>query len=139
MPPGYFFTRIAALYVIQNRPLPGDTLPVITQNNSGDESQDLLFRYWKNWALTVNMFPLTNRFDEAIIHTNVNGFTGNYSVNDLVPYQSSPGGLIKVNLCNGIQDTWEARQTLNKVPIHISTVEAIDSVSSSTETDHQAI
>jgi len=139
LPPGYFFTRIAALHVIQNRPLPKDTLPVITQNISRGESQDLLFRYWKKWALTMNMFSLTNRFDEAIILTNINGFTGNYSVNDLVPYQSSPGGLIKVNLYNGIQDHWEARQTLNHVPVHITTAEAIDSVISSTETDHQAI
>ena len=139
LPPGYFFTRIAALYVIQNRPKPRDTLSVITQNFSGGGSQDLLFRYWKKWALTMKMFPLKNKFDEAIIHTNINGFTGNYSVNDLVPYQSSPGGLINVNLYNGIQDHWEARQTLNNVPIHITTAEAIDSVISSTETDHQAI
>ena len=139
MPPGYFFTRIAALYVIQNRPKPMDTLPVISQNISGGESQDLLYRYWKKWALTMKMFPLQNRFNEAIILTNINGFTGNYSVNDVVPYQSSPGGLISVNLYDGIQDHWEARQTLNNVPIHITTTEAIDSVISSTETDHQAI
>lgn len=139
MPPGYFFTRIAALDVIQNFPSPGDTLPVVIQNNSGDESQDLLFRYWGNWAMTMNMFHITNRFDEAIIRTNVNGFTGTYSVNDLVPYQSSPGGLINVNLYSGIQDNWELRQALNNVPVHISTSEAIDSVISNTETDRQAI
>jgi predicted phosphodiesterase len=84
------------------------------------------------------MFPIPNRFDEEIIHTNVNGFTGNYSVNDLVPYQSTQGGMINANLYNGIQDNWEARQTLNNVPIHIATDRAIDSVISSTETDYQA-
>ena len=139
LPPGYFFTRIAALHVIQNIPIPADTLPVLTQNISGGESQDLLFRYWKKWELTMKMFSITNNFDEAIIHTNVNGFTGTYSVNDLVPSQSSPGGLINVNIYNGIQDNWEARQTFNNVPIHITTAEAIDSVISNTETDHQAI
>lgn len=138
LPPGYFFTRIAALYVAQGKPTPGDTLPVVTQNTSGGESQDLLFRYWKQWAGTINMFPITNKFDEKIIQTNVNGFKGNYSVNDIVPYQSTAGGLIKVDLYNGIQDTWEARQTLNKVPVHINTAEAIDLVSSNTETDNQA-
>ena len=46
MPPGYFFTRIAALHVIQNNSIPADTLPVVTENISGDESQDLLFKYW---------------------------------------------------------------------------------------------
>lgn len=87
----------------------------------------------------MKMYPLKNRFDEAVIHTKIDEFTDNYSVNDIVPHQSSPGGLIKVNLFHGIQDHWEERQTRNKVPIHISTAEAIDSVDSSTETDRQAI
>ena len=139
LPPGYFFTRIGALCKIQNHPVAGDTIPLVTQNSSGAESQDLLYRYWKKWSLTARMFPITNRFSEAIIHTNVNGFTGNYSVNDLIPYQSVAGGMISVNRYSGIQDNWEARQTLNNVPIHISTAEAIDSVISNTETDHQAI
>jgi UDP-2,3-diacylglucosamine pyrophosphatase LpxH len=139
MPPGYFFTRIAALYVVQGRPSPGAATPVVTQNVPRDESQDLLFRYWKKWALTVNMFPVKNKFDEKIINTNVNGFKGKYSINDLIPYQSSPGGLIELNLSRGIQDSWDERQTYNKVAIHIPTAHAIDSVISSTETDHQAI
>ena len=138
MPPGYFFTRIGVLYVIQGRPSPGDIIPVVTQNISGDESQDLLFRYWKKWALTLKMFPITNKFDENIIVTNVDGFTGTYSVNDLLPYQSSPGGLIDVNFFKGNQDNWEARQTLNNVAIHTGTARAIDSVMSVTECDHQA-
>ena len=138
LPPGYFFTRLGTLYKIQNHPSPGDTLPVVTQNAAGDESQDLLFRYWKIWEMTINIFPIKNRFDEKIIHTNINGFTDNYSVDDLVPSQSSRGGLIDLNLFNGIQDNWEARQTHNNVPVHIATARAIDSVNSSNETDHQA-
>ena len=138
LPPGYFFTRIAALCVIQNDPSPGDTLPVVTQNTGGDESQDLLFRYWKLWETTFKMFHIENRFDEKIIQTNVNGFTGNYSVDDLVPFQLSPGGLIDLFIYKGIQDNWETRQTYNNVAIHITVTEAIDSVNSSTETDRQA-
>ncbi|MEI8049357.1 MAG: metallophosphoesterase [Bacteroidota bacterium] len=138
LPPGYFFTRLGALYKIQNFPSPGDTLPVVTENISGGEGQDLLFRYWNIWRMAVKMFPVTNRFDEKIFHTNVGGFTGNYSVNDLIPYQSSPGGLISLNLFKGIKDNWEARQTHNNVAIHIETARAIDSVNSSIETDYQA-
>jgi UDP-2,3-diacylglucosamine pyrophosphatase LpxH len=138
MPPGYFFTRIAALFVKQNNPPPGDTLPVVTPNISGDESQNLLFQYWKTWAISVKMFPITYRFDQKIIITNMNGFTGNYSVNDLVPFQSTPGGFIDVNLYHGIQDKWEERQTYNKVAVHSTTAHAIDSVMSNTDIDHQA-
>jgi len=139
MPPGYYFTRIAALYVIQGRPKAVEIVPVVTPTISGGESQDLLYRYWKKWALATKLFPITNKFDEKIIITNIDGFTDKYSINDLVPNQSSSGETIVVNLYNGIQDNWEARQTHNNVPIHITTAEAIDSVMSSTETDNQAI
>jgi UDP-2,3-diacylglucosamine pyrophosphatase LpxH len=138
MPPGYFFTRIGALCATQKNPPPGDTLPVVTPNSSGDASQNLLFQYWKTWSMTVDMFPITYKFDEKIIITNMNGFTANYSVNDLVPYQPTPDGIIDVNLYRGIQDNWEARQTYNHVPVHITTTQAIDSVMSATEVDHQA-
>ncbi len=138
MPPGYFFTRIAALSFKQGYPAPGDTTPIVTPNISGGESQDLLFRYWKLWYMTTNLFPITNKFDENIIVTNVNGFTETYSVNDLIPYQLSSGGWINVNLFNGIQENWDLRQTYNSVPIHINTGLAIDSVNSSTWTDYQA-
>ncbi|MCX6712092.1 MAG: metallophosphoesterase, partial [Candidatus Vogelbacteria bacterium] len=139
LPPGYFFTRIAALHVIQGRPLPGDTTPVISPNASGGESQDLLYKYWKLWDMTVKLFPITNKFNEDIIVTNVNGFSGSNSVNDLIPYQSTPGGTVDVNLFKGIQDNWEARQTLNNVSVHTMASRAIDLANSATETDYQAI
>ncbi len=139
MPPGYFYTRIAALCVKQGIPSPGDITPVVSPNISGGESQDLLFRYWQLWYTTANLYPITNKFDEDIIVTNVNGFSGLYSVNDLIPYQSSPDGFIDVNIFNGIQENWEARQTLNNVAIHTVTSRSIDSVDSNTETDYQAI
>jgi UDP-2,3-diacylglucosamine pyrophosphatase LpxH len=138
LPPGYFFTRIGALYKAQNFPPAGDTLPIVSKNITGDESQDLLYRYWKIWFGSVKGFPITNKFDEKIILTNLGGFTGSYSVDDLVPFQTSPGGVIDVNLYKGIQENWEARQTLNLVPVHIPTAEAIDSVAAVSETDRQA-
>ncbi len=138
LPPGYFFTRIAALSVKQHFPSPGDTLPLVTPNSSGDPSQTLLYKYWKTWHETATMFPIENRFDEKIIVTNMNGFTGNYSFDDVVPYQSSPGGTIDVDFYKGIQDKWSERQNYNHVAIPINTEYAIDSVMSSTFTDYQA-
>ena len=138
LPPGYFFTRIAALSVKQGMPAPCDTTPVVTPNLSGGNSQDYLYRYWKMWYWTLNYFPITNKFDENLIVTNMNGFTGTFKVNDLVPFQSSPGGFINVNLYNGIQDNWDIRQTYCNVPVHSLTGLAIDSVNSNTWTDYQA-
>ncbi|MFZ4708012.1 MAG: hypothetical protein ACOYMF_18565, partial [Bacteroidales bacterium] len=139
LPPGYFYTRIAALWVKQGLPSTPLTIPVVTPNVSGGESQDLMYRYWKDWAGVLHSFPITNAFDENIIVTKVNGFTGTYSVNDLLPYQSDSGGLIEVNLFKGIQDNWEARQTLNNVAVHMNTTIAIDSIGEDTWTDQQAV
>ncbi|MFZ4462835.1 MAG: metallophosphoesterase [Bacteroidales bacterium] len=138
LPPGYFFTRIGALCKIQNDPTPGDTLPIVNENTSGNESQDLLYRYWKTWHMAIKIFPIENRFNEKIIHTNVGGFTDDFSVNDLVPFQATSGGLIDLNLFKGIQDSWEARQTYCNVAVHTETARAIDSVNSNRETDYMA-
>ncbi len=139
LPPGYFFTRIAALYVSQGMPTEGaDVVPVVTQNTSGDESQNLLFEYWKMWNWTLNTFKIENKFDEKIIMTDVDGFTGTFSVNDILPYQTTPGGLIDVELYNGIQDNWLQRQAHNHVPVNIPTLQAITGSAISSEADNQA-
>ncbi|MFA5358226.1 MAG: metallophosphoesterase [Patescibacteria group bacterium] len=139
MPPGYFFTRIAALHVIQKNPQPGDTMPVVTPNISGDASQNSLFAYWKLWEWAINYLPIKERLSEKIIVTNVDGFTKTYAVNDLLPYQLTAGGKLDVNLFKGIQDTWDQRQTINKVAVNIPVDQAIAKASSAEETDNQAI
>lgn len=139
MPPGYFFTRIAALHVVQNCKTPGDTILPATANISGDESQNLLFGYWKVWEWTLKALPITNKLNEKVIVTNVDGLTQTYSVNDLMPYQTSPGGVINVNLYKGIQDNWAERQKLNKVAINIPTAHAIQYAADPTDTDNQAL
>jgi len=137
-PPGYFFTRIAALHVVQKDPPAGDIIPVVTRNVSGDESQNLLFGYWKIWEWALNELTITNKFDENIIVTNVDGLTKTYSVKDLLPYQTTAGGLIEVNLYKGIQDTWLQRQAHNSVPVNIPTLQAIAGSALASESDNQA-
>ena len=139
MPPGYFFTRIAALSVQQKHPQPGDAMRVVTPNISDDESQNSLFAYWKLWEWAVNNLPIKNKLDEKIIATNVNGFTKTYAVNDLLPFQPTAGGQLDVNLFKGIQDTWNQRQILNRVAVNIPVDQAITKASSAEETDNQAI
>jgi UDP-2,3-diacylglucosamine pyrophosphatase LpxH len=137
-PPGYFFTRIGALHVAQGYPPAGDTLPVVTPNASGDQSQNLLYAYWKVWEWAAKYLRIENKFDEEIILTNFDGFTGTYAVNDLVPFQKTPGGFIDVNLYKGIQDTWNERQTHNRVPINIPVQESITGSADAKNLDKQA-
>jgi len=139
MPPGYFFTRIATLHVAQKCRTAGDTLPVVTRNISGDESQNLAFVYWNIWKKMMTELPVENKFNDKIIVTNVDGFIETYAINDLMPFQLSAGGVIDVNLFKQIQDTWDERQTLNKVAVHIPVAEAIPNSLGSAESDHQAM
>lgn len=138
MPPGYFFTRIAVLHVVQNCHTGGDSIPVVTPNISGNESQNLLFGYWKDWKTSLTLLPIENMFDENIIVTNVDGFSEAYAVNDLLPFQLTPGGFIDVNLFNGIQDTWDERQMLNMVAVNIPVAQAIENVFETSHLDDQA-
>lgn len=138
MPPGYFFTRIATTHVVQKTESGKGVVIPITPYASGGESQVNLFKYWGAWKWSLELFTLNNKFDEKIILTNVDGFKGTYSVNDLLPYQSTPGGLIKVNLYNGIQDTWMERQARNLVSVSIPAARAIDNANNNLETDNHA-
>ena len=138
MPPGYFFTRIAALHVVEQCKTSDNVIPKVTRNTSGNLSQDLLFGYWKEWEDTLKMFPIKNKFDENVIVTNVNKFTKTYAVNDLLPYQQIPGGTIDVNLYKKIGDTWEERQKLNNVQVNIPIDRAMKYVADSNESDSQA-
>jgi len=138
LPPGYFYTRIAVLYVMQKPVTPADTPPVVTPNPSGTASQTLLYTYWYVWSKALASYPIANKFDEKIIVTNVNDFKGNYAVNDILPYQTTPGGMIDVKLYKGIQDNWTQRQTLNHVPIPIPVSQAIAGSGKASESEFQA-
>jgi UDP-2,3-diacylglucosamine pyrophosphatase LpxH len=138
LPPGYFFTRIATLHVVQGCETAGDTLREVTPNIEGDASQELTYAYWAIWKGLMQSLPVENSFDENIIVTNINGFTETYAINDLVPFQETPGGFIDMNLYKGSMDNWDERQTANNVPVHIPTMQALTEAATDTGTDDQA-
>lgn len=138
LPPGYFFTRIATLHVVQKCTTPGDTLPEVTPNAEGGDSQALAFAYWEIWKGLMQQLPIQNRFDEKIIVTGINGFTETYAVNDLLPFQQTPGGFIDMKLYKGALDTWDQRQALNHVAVPNATAQGLAEADSSSGTDVQA-
>ncbi|MCX6305893.1 MAG: metallophosphoesterase [Bacteroidetes bacterium] len=138
MPPGYFFTRIAALHVMQHNPAPGEAVAVVTPNPAGGVSQNMLYAYWSLWKWAIKLMSIENKLDEKIIVTNVGGFTGACAVNDLLPFQLTTGGDLDVKLYKGIQDTWDQRQTINKVAVKIPVMSAIVNAASDTAIDNQA-
>ncbi len=138
LPPGYFFTRIATLSVVEGKPEPGKIRPPVTPNRLG-ESQNLEFLYWKVWDALMTALPIKEDFEEKIIVTNIDGFTEPYAMSDVMPLQAEPGGVIDVNLFKGIQDTWDQRQALNRVAVNIPVRDAIIKSASAAEMDRQAV
>lgn len=137
-PPGYFFTRIGVYSFVNNFPPAVDVIPAVTLNASGSTSQNMLFIYWNVWSRTLEKYTIPNKFDEKIIVTNMDGFKGAYSVNDILPYQNTPGGVIDVKLYRGIQDTWDQRQAHNNVAVDIPVSQAIANAAKAGESDLQA-
>ncbi len=138
LPPGYFFTRIAALHVIQNCKTAADSIPSVTPYESGGESQSYAYLYWNIWKILMLELPIENKFNDKIILTNINGFTETYSINDFLPYQTTTGGLIDFKMFKGIQDTWLERQALNKVAVNVPIDDAIKHANLASFSENQA-
>ncbi len=134
MPPGYFFTRIAVLHVLQGCETAGDTIPEVTLN----PAQQLAYVYWGIWKTLLEKYPVENTFAEKIIVTNLDGFTKTYAINDVPPFQEAPGGPIDMNLFRTSLDTWDQRQTINRVAAHIPIMQALTDAAKASGTDKQA-
>ena len=138
LPPGYFYTRIATLHVVQKCTTPGDVIPEVTPNPDGGVNQELTYVYWNIWKNLLQKLPVENGFTDKIIVTNIDGFTQTYAISDIMPFQASPGGFIDMNLYKGSLDNWDERQTINHVAVHSGTLEALQTAAEASGTDDQA-
>lgn len=118
MPVGYFYSRIAVNSVTNYPSNPADIVhPRLAVNNfPGDQEQDALEIYAKMWYYILNyQIPIKDNHDEKMIVTNIEKFTKNYSVNDVVPYNNPETGRIETKLYNGFtkQSVWDKRSDYN--------------------------
>jgi len=137
LPPGYFLTRIAVSSIVEGHPASGNVFPSITASET-DESQFGYYLYAKVWAAALSKFQVKEAFSDKVIKTNVDGFTENYSINDLIPQPDQNTGKLDVNLYKGIQDNWEKRQNIDGVPVKIPLNDAITKATDNVFTDSQA-
>jgi len=137
LPPGYFFTRIATSSVVEGHPATSNTFPNITPNTK-NESQYGSFLYAATWKGILSALPVKEKFTDKVIKTNIDGYTKDYAINDLLPHQDSSNGTFDVNLYKGIQDNWDKRQTLNGVNVKVPIKEAITKAADIAFTDAQA-
>ncbi len=137
LPPGYFFTRIATSSVVEGIPKSNNVFVEVTadKNNVSQYGYYILSMTWK--GLLANI-PVNEKFSDKAIKTNIDGYTEDYAINDLIPYQTTPGGIIDVALYKGMQDTWDERQTLNGVKVKTPADEAIETAGSYGSIDIQS-
>jgi len=136
LPCGYFFTRIATTAEIEGRPKSTNTIAEITSNKN-DASQFNYYLYYMGWKKMMSFYTVSEKFSDKIIKTNIDGFTKDYAINDFIPWQGADG-IIDVNLYQGVQDTWNERQTKNGVKVKSSAKDAIIGASSAALTDAQS-
>lgn len=137
LPPGYFFTRIATSAFVQGYPTPGGAMGEVTSNNLG-LNQELLYDYWVSWQAHMLKLTVNESFDEKFIITNIDGYIGNYSINEAMPYQNYKNGIIDNILYKGIEGTWDARQDKNNVMVKSLAKDAIANVDTMAYYDEMA-
>lgn len=137
LPPGYFFTRIATSSVVQGKPVSPNIWPEITYDKN-DPMQELLYLYYQTWKAILVSLPIKQKFSDKVMTTNLDGFTANYSVNDILPQVNPTTGKLEVVLFDNMLATWDQRQTMNGVKVKTPVKDAIILANDSHLTDNQS-
>lgn len=137
LPPGYFFTRIATSSVVQGHPASSNTFPDINYDKN-DPMQELLYLYYQTWKAILVTLPIKQKLSDKVMLTNIDGFTANYCVNDVLPRVNPTTGKLEVVLFDNMLATWDQRQTMNGVKVKTPVKDAIIGANDSHLTDDQS-
>ncbi len=125
LPPGYFYARIAASWVLQGMPPIKKDLPEITAvPGKTDTDQSGAYLNYLLWNGTLNRFTNIERFDDKVFDLKIAGFHGKYSAQDIYPVLQKDGTISSPVLYKNFQRTWNERQTINGVNVKSSFIEA---------------
>lgn len=130
LPPGFFATRIMAGIT----PVSSGASLTIPQNLPAG-SYGL---YWADWQFLLKMLPSSIDLNAKQIKTGIDGYTGVYAINDLIP-QLSGQDLLPPMLYQGIEDNWNNRQLQNGTIAPISVLSGLLSAAVYTWDDDQSI
>lgn len=136
LPCGYFFTRIATSSAMAGKPETDNTFAQIVPRTD-DAVQMAYYSLFKVWENLMTGFPVKESFDDQVIRTDIDGYSGVYAINDLIPFQKEDED-ISVKLYGGIIENWDERQAMNLVPSPSSAQEAIIGAASTEYSDSLA-
>lgn len=138
LPPGYFFTRIAATSLEEGQPAVEKAFPVVDDPGTDDASQYGAYLYYKMWMWTMGKLPVSEDLDAKVIDAGFAGFPEAVSISDVIPAVDAQGK-INARLFQHFQDNWDEIQTHNLVKTHISFSDAVMQSATSTFVDSQAV
>jgi UDP-2,3-diacylglucosamine pyrophosphatase LpxH len=116
IPPGFFVSKIAASNGFQ---YPGLGQPDLASNYQAGP-----FLYWTAWQLILAKIHVTQDRNAKIIKTGIDGYTGTYAINDLVP-QVRFLTIQQPLLYQYIEDNWKNRQAQNLVNVPINVLSGL--------------
>ncbi|WP_303870333.1 metallophosphoesterase [Acetobacterium wieringae] len=138
LPPGYFFTRVAATWVAEGKSAPQLNLPEVVQPTTDNIDQLGAYAYYQTWAGTINTFPISAGFTEPVINLDIDGYNDSYALSDLLPTLQADG-TISAALYANVQRRWDALQEANNVTVKLPYNLATARVQDSTFCDEQAV
>lgn len=131
LPPGYFYARFAASWVLQGRPPIKKMYPVITRvPDKSDADQFGAYLYYRVLEDQFGRITPIERFEDKVFDLKIAGFNDQYTVKDFYPAELEDGTISAPTLFMNFQRTWVERQELNKVKIKTPYSDAIMGVTS---------
>jgi predicted phosphodiesterase len=124
-PPGYFYARMGASWVMEHKPKIKKNYPVLKKvPDSTNTDQMGAYVYAKILERLFNKITEKSSFEDKIFTLNTCGFHGSYSLKDMYPVEQSDGTISAPVLFRNFQRSWEERQEMNDVWVKIPFLEA---------------
>ncbi|MFA6366128.1 MAG: metallophosphoesterase [Candidatus Hydrogenedentales bacterium] len=127
LPPGYFYARIAASWVLQGKPMIKKDLPEIAKapNPQTDPDQFGAYLYYRIWSGEMNRITPYERFEDRVVDIKINGYNGKYSLKDVYPVVQADGAISAPTLYRNYQREWAQIQDNNLVAVKASFAESV--------------
>ncbi len=118
-PPGYFYARFAADWVLKGRPTYMAKPPVIetVPDRVNDPDQFGAYAYYRTMESVFKKIIPTDGFEDKLLDMRIDGYNDTYSVHDLYPVRTGEGEISAPVLFPNYQRTWEERQKANGVNV----------------------
>lgn len=131
LPPGYFFARIGVQSIVEGHPEVRKQIGELPLPDKEDAYQVLRYAYYKVWKdVLEKIFPVKEELEESFIKVGIDGFEGEFSINDIVPGQGEGGTSQK--LYKDFGKHWEEIQRRNLVPHPVSLFEQLSRMTDQT-------